>query len=110
MAAKAHYPDLYGRRTECQTLADRIAQARRGYGGGLAIHGDEGIGKTALLDAAVEMSVDLQVVRLVAAESERRLAYAGIQQLCAPLVGYLGKLPAPQRDALQICLGDRAGG
>ena len=38
-------------------------------------------------------------------QSEMELAFAGLHQLCAPLLGQLGRLPAPQREALRTALG-----
>ncbi len=37
------------------------------------------------------------------------LAYAGLQQLCAPLLGHLDALPDPQRRALDVAFGRGAG-
>jgi predicted ATPase len=37
------------------------------------------------------------------------LAYAGLHQLCAPMLDHAGPLPVPQRDALRIVLGQAAG-
>ena len=37
------------------------------------------------------------------------LAFAALQQLCAPLLDRLDRLPAPQRDALGVAFGLRAG-
>ncbi len=42
-------------------------------------------------------------------ESEMEIAYAGLHQLCAPLLDRLERLPAPQRDALGITFGDCVG-
>jgi DNA-binding CsgD family transcriptional regulator len=109
MAANGHAFDLCGRRAERQALSERISQTRRGLGGGLVVWGDAGIGKTALLDAAFGTPNGLQVVRLAGAESERRLPYAGLQQLCAPLAQHFKQLPAPQQDALTVALGQRSG-
>jgi predicted ATPase len=33
------------------------------------------------------------------------LAYADVQQLCAPLSGFIDRLPAPQKRALHVALG-----
>jgi DNA-binding CsgD family transcriptional regulator len=109
MAVHGRIFDLYGRRAECELLSERIAQARRGHGGGLVVHGDAGIGKTALLDFAVGMATDVRVVRLAGTESEQGLAYAGLQQLCAPLAEHVKRLPAPQADALGVRLGQQVG-
>ena len=37
------------------------------------------------------------------------LAFAGLHQLCAPMLDHLERLPGPQRDALQIAFGISAG-
>lgn len=42
-------------------------------------------------------------------ESEVEFAFAGLHQLCTPLLDRLGALPGPQQDALGVALGQRAG-
>src|SRR5690349_2176231 len=42
-------------------------------------------------------------------ESEMELAFAALQQLCAPMLDRLDSLPAPQQDALGVAFGLRAG-
>src|SRR6185436_898673 len=66
---------------------------------------EAGVGKTALLDYAVGSATDLRVVRVVGVESEMELAFASLHQLCAPMLGRLRRLPAPQREALRIVFG-----
>jgi hypothetical protein len=58
------------------------------------------VGKTALLEYTIESAPDFGVVRAVGAESEMELAFAALQQLCAPMPDRLDRLPGPQRDAL----------
>ena len=60
--------------------------ARGGRGGVLVIHGDPGVGKTALLEHAVEAGPDFRVVRAGGVEGEMELAFAALQQLCAPIL------------------------
>jgi DNA-binding CsgD family transcriptional regulator len=48
-------------------------------------------------------------MRAVGVESEMELAFAALQQLCAPLLDRLDRLPVPQRDALGVAFGLRAG-
>ena len=69
------------------------------------IRGDEGVGKTALLDQLVHRAVGCTVARSTGVESESDLAYAGLQQLCSPFLGRIPALPPPQQSALRTALG-----
>ena len=73
------------------------------------MRGEPGVGKTALLDYATELAADLRIARVAGVESEMELAYAGLQQLCAPILDRRERLPSPQRDALGVAFGLRAG-
>jgi DNA-binding CsgD family transcriptional regulator len=96
---------LRGRRSECQAL-DRLLEAvRAGRSGVLVVRGEAGIGKTALLEYAIESASDLRIVRAVGVESEMELAFAGLHQLCAPMLDRFERLPGPQRDALATTFG-----
>ena len=53
------------------------------------MHGEPGAGKTALLDWAIESAAGLRVVRVAGLESEMELAFAALQQLCAPIAAQL---------------------
>ena len=86
-----------------------VAAVRAGESRSLVLRGEAGIGKTALLEYLVESASDLTVVRAVGVESEMELAYASLHQLCAPLLDRLERLPAPQRQALEIVFGLSAG-
>jgi DNA-binding CsgD family transcriptional regulator len=79
--------------------------ARDGHGNALVLRGEAGIGKTALLDFLVERSTRCRVERVAGVESEMELAFAGLHQLCTPLLGHLDAIPVPQRDALATALG-----
>jgi AAA ATPase domain len=96
---------LLGRADECAMLDGLVADVRRGESRALLLRGEAGIGKTALLEFLVEAASDLTVMRAVGVESEMKLAYAGLQQLCAPLLDRLSRLPTPQRQALGIVFG-----
>ena len=100
---------LLGRAVECAVLDDLIADVRRGASRSLVLRGEAGIGKTALLEHAVESASDLTVVRAAGVESEMELAFASLHQLCAPLLDRLEGLPGPQRDALRTVFGVTAG-
>ena len=98
-------PMLLGRRSECDQLDRLLSGARAGHGDAVVVHGEPGIGKTALLEYAVTSAVGFSVLRTVGNEAERELPFAALQQLCAPCVGRLEELARPQRDALRVALG-----
>jgi hypothetical protein len=104
-----HTTSLRGRVDECALLDGLVADIRRGEGQSLILRGEAGIGKTALLEYLLASASDLTVVRAVGVESEMEFAFAGLQQLCAPLHDRLEGLPAPQRDALRVVFGLDAG-
>jgi DNA-binding CsgD family transcriptional regulator len=104
------HASLLGRASECALLDDLLEAIRRGESRSLLLRGEAGIGKTALLEYLVESAVDdLNVVRAVGVESEMELAFAGLHQLCTPMLDRLAELPAPQREALGIAFGLSAG-
>lgn len=100
---------LVGRRAEQQQLSGLVDRVRGGGSAVLVIRGDAGIGKTALLLDVRDRAADLRVIALSGAESELELAYAGVQQLCAPLMSSIERLPTPQKNALHVALGLRDG-
>ncbi len=73
------------------------------------LRGEAGVGKTALLEYLVDEASGCRIVRAAGAEAEMELAYAGLQQLCAPLLDHLDALPGPQREALSTAFGLSAG-
>ncbi|MFE6099781.1 AAA family ATPase [Streptomyces laurentii] len=101
---------LRGRREECQALDEVVAATRAGRSQVLVLRGEAGVGKSALLEYLAEDAAGCRVLRAVGVESEMELAFAGLHQLCAPLLGHLDRLPEPQRDALSVAFGLRAGG
>jgi DNA-binding CsgD family transcriptional regulator len=100
---------LRGRADECALLDDFVSSIRQSESRSLVIRGEAGIGKSALLEYLLESSSDLSVVRALGVESEMELAYASLHQACAPLLDRLDRLPAPQREALEIVFGLSAG-
>ena len=101
--------ELRGRRAECGLLDGLLEGVRGGRSAVLVVRGEAGVGKTALLDYAVGSAPDLRSVRAAGVESEMELAFAGLHQLCGPMLDGLGRLPGPQRDALRIAFGLEAG-
>ena len=100
---------LLGRLPERAALSQLLDAARAGRSGVLVMRGEPGVGKTALLESAVESAADLRVARVAGVESEMELAFAALQQLCAPMLDKLEGLPDPQRDALGVAFGLNAG-
>ncbi|MFG1621904.1 AAA family ATPase [Kribbella sp. NPDC049227] len=100
---------LIGRRDECRVLDDLLRGAKAGRSAALVLRGEAGIGKTALLKYAIERSDGCRLVRAAGIQSEMELSYAGLHQLCSPLLAGLDHLPEPQRDALGTAFGLRSG-
>ena len=100
---------LLDRLGERAALGGLLDAARAGQSGTLVLRGDPGVGKTALLDDVIGSAVGLRVARVAGVESEMELAFAALQQLCAPMLDGLERLPDPQRDALSVAFGLRAG-
>jgi DNA-binding CsgD family transcriptional regulator len=102
-------PEVLGRAEERQWLADLLGKARDGHGGVVVLRGEAGIGKSALLEDLADRATDSCICRVVGVESEMELAYAGLQQLCGPLLGRLPTLPSLHRNALETVFGLSAG-
>ena len=86
-----------------------LTAVRGGQSRVLVVSGEPGVGKTALLQSVIQSASGFRVVRAVGVESEMELAFAALQQLCAPMLDRLDRLPAPQQDALGVAFGLRAG-
>ncbi|MCW2625633.1 AAA family ATPase, partial [Mycobacterium sp.] len=100
---------LTGRRSECERLDRLIEAVRAGESRALVVRGQPGVGKTALLDYVADHASGCLVARAAGVQSEMELAFAGVHQLCAPMLDHLERLPGPQRDALRTALGISAG-
>ena len=100
---------LAGRDAAGARLDRLLAEARAGQSAVLVLRGEPGIGKTALLGHAAEHAAGFRVVRAAGVESEMELPFAGLHQLCGPMLGGLGRLPPPQRDALGTAFGLSSG-
>jgi DNA-binding CsgD family transcriptional regulator len=101
--------ELVGRRAECAAFDQLIRTVRSGQSRTLVVHGEPGVGKTALLEYVAVQALGCRVVRGGGVQSEMELAFAGLHQLCAPLLGGADDLPAPQRDALHTAFGISTG-
>jgi len=97
---------LRGRAREREVL-DRLREdVQTGESGVLVIHGEPGVGKTALLRYVQERAItDFRVAEIAGVESEMELAYAGLHQLCSPMLDQVDGLPEPQQSALSVAFG-----
>ena len=100
---------LRGRREEQLVLDGVVRDVRAGQSRVLVVRGEAGAGKTALLDYLAGRAASDRVIRAAGVEPEAEIAYAGLQQVVAPLMGHLDQLPEPQRAALSTAFGMSAG-
>src|SRR3954447_10036685 len=105
----AEFPLLCGRRDERAVLDGLLDAVQAGRSGVLVLRGEAGVGKTALLEHAIESASDITRLRAVGVESEMEIPFAALHQLCAPVGDFVDRLPVPQCDALEITFGLRAG-
>jgi DNA-binding CsgD family transcriptional regulator len=101
--------ELRGRLDELGFLGGLIDAVRAGESRALVLSGEAGVGKSALLDYVAGHASGCRVVRATGVQSEMELAFAGLQQLCKPLLDHLDRLPGPQCEALHIAFGLSAG-
>ena len=103
-------PGLTGRRGEGAVLDGLVDAVRAGESRVLVVCGEPGVGKTVLLDyLAGRAAPDCRVARAAGVQSEMELAFAALQQLCAPMLDRVDRLPVPQGDALRTAFGLSAG-
>jgi DNA-binding CsgD family transcriptional regulator/tetratricopeptide (TPR) repeat protein len=100
---------LVDRDSECRVLDHLLEHLERGMSQVLVIRGEAGIGKSALLEYLVERASDYRVIRAVGVEADSELAFAGLHQLCTPLLDRLDRIPGPQSEALATAFGLRVG-
>src|SRR5919112_3828198 len=102
-------PVLLGRAAERELLDRLLENVRAGQSAVLVLRGEAGVGKTALLHYCARQASGFRVAKIAGVESEMELAFAGLHQLCAPMLGRLEALPAPQQAALGVALGLESG-
>jgi DNA-binding CsgD family transcriptional regulator len=96
---------LTGRSSELSMLDRLIDSVRAGQSRVLVVSGEPGAGKTALLDYLAGRASGCRVERVAGVQSEMELAFAGLHQLCAPMLDRLDRLPGPQQEALRTVFG-----
>jgi len=106
---RGHAIGLTGRRSECGVLDRLVDDVHAGESRVLVVRGEAGVGKTVLLDYLAGRAGGFRVARASGVQSEMELAFAGLHQLCAPMMDHLDRLPVPQNDALRTAFGISAG-
>ncbi len=96
---------LIGRNAECQVLEALLRTVRDGDSEVRVLLGQAGVGKTSLLGHLRASAADFQILEATGIESEMELPFAGLHQVCAPILDLRAALPAPQRAALESAFG-----
>jgi predicted ATP-dependent serine protease len=96
MATPGRRDTLRGRRAEREVLDRMLGAVRGGQSRVLVVSGEPGVGKTALIQSAISSASGFRVMGMVGVESEMELAFAALQQLCAPMLDRLDRLPVRQ--------------
>jgi DNA replication protein DnaC len=96
--------ELRGRRSECESLDRLLEDVRRGQSRMLVLRGEAGVGKTVLLEYLVANASACRIARAAGVESEMELAFAGVHQLCAPLLSLLSEVAEEKRPL--VCVVD----
>jgi DNA-binding CsgD family transcriptional regulator/tetratricopeptide (TPR) repeat protein len=109
MAAATGASQFLNRNSEREHLDTLLADVRAGHSAALVLRGEAGVGKTALLRYAAQQAFGVRVAQIAGVEAEMELAFAGMHQLCAPMLDRLDALPAPQKEALRVALGVTTG-
>jgi DNA-binding CsgD family transcriptional regulator len=92
---------LLGRERERMHLASALHVACSGTSSTVLIRGEAGIGKSTLLDDAVQHQPEPMIVlRLAGVDAESELAFAGLHALLRPLLHLVDELPPPHAEAL----------
>jgi tetratricopeptide (TPR) repeat protein len=100
---------LHGRECERARLAALLEEAGQGRAGALVIHGEAGVGKSALLEDVIARA-GVRVLRTQGLESESPLPFAALHRLLRPVLPLLDRLPGPQARALRVAFGQEEGG
>ena len=100
---------LVGRAHERREIERVLASARSGISATLALAGEPGIGKTALLDYAASRAAGMRLLRARGIESEAQIPFGSLLELIRPALPMLEQIPQPQAAALEGALALRPG-
>jgi DNA-binding CsgD family transcriptional regulator len=103
--SQAGAPGLTDRLRECAVLDRFVDDVRAGEGRALVVRGEPGVGKTVLLEYLTGRTAGCRLARAAGIQSEMELAFAGLHQLCTPMLDHARSLPPPQRTALHTAFG-----
>ena len=95
---------LLGRDRERAEIESALSRARSGESATLALVGEPGIGKTALINHAAEQATGMQLLRARGIESEAQIPFASLLELLRPALMLLDEIPEPQAQALEGAL------
>src|SRR4051794_26727731 len=98
-------PPFRGRASERDALDRLLDNVRAGQSAVMVVRGPAGIGKTALLRYVARQASGFRTAQIAGIESEMELPFAGLHQLCGPMLDRLGALPEPQRAAMRVAFG-----
>jgi DNA-binding CsgD family transcriptional regulator len=93
-----------GRERERARIDRLLEAARGGVSGALLLHGEAGIGKTALMRWAIGRATGMRVLRARGIETESDIPFAGLAELVSPLLDRLDAIPEVQARALRGAL------
>lgn len=96
---------VLGRAHECEQLERLLDAVRGGESRVLVLRGEPGVGKTRLLEYVMAQARGFQLARVTSIQGDIELPFAGLHQLCEPMMDRLDVLPPAQRDALRGALG-----
>src|ERR1700748_3259300 len=98
MARDLQLATLLGRDSERAQLEQAVTDARLGASRVTVVWGDAGIGKTALLRAAIDRAKaeSMEVLTARGVESEAEVPFGGLLELLRPVLDDVDRLPPAQ--------------
>lgn len=96
---------LIGRDDQLRRIDALLDGARLGRSGALVLHGDPGVGKTALVEHAMASADGFLVLHALGVETESDVPFSGLDALLRPVLELLDVIPATQSLALRGALG-----